>query len=264
MFLFAVCLVLISKASNDSIDLVAGVENTLDECLAISEAVGEFLDVVDSQDDRRRSEGKDSDLAKGVTKKLGICSSILKSVDSFRNEYTIHQFGNTAIRSSEKAFINKLLNGVSKRMGEVLYVASRDGDAATKFHSVCDNKGPTVVIVETTSGAVFGGYTDVSWASSSTYKTSSTAFLFRLRPSMKHYVIKQGNVGNAVYHRSSYGPTFGGGHDFNIRDAALSNLNSYTNGGHTYTFPTYPSYELTDGNKNFMVKDYVVAKAIAL
>ena len=46
----------------------------------------------------------------------------------------------------------------------LLFRASRDGFAASVFHSKCDNKGPTVTVVE--SGAnIFGGFTEKSWIS---------------------------------------------------------------------------------------------------
>ena len=45
---------------------------------------------------------------------------------------------------------------------KLLYRASRDGWAASNFHSCCDSKGPTVTVVKT-GNYIFGGYTDQSW-----------------------------------------------------------------------------------------------------
>ena len=44
---------------------------------------------------------------------------------------------------------------------------------------------------------------------------------------------------------SSYGPTFGGGHDINIKSDASSNSNSYSNLGYTYSPPSGYSYQST-------------------
>lgn len=45
-----------------------------------------------------------------------------------------------------------------------LYLASADGKTAKDFHRCCDNKGPTLLVIE--SGKyVFGGYTSKSWFS---------------------------------------------------------------------------------------------------
>ena len=44
----------------------------------------------------------------------------------------------------------------------LLFQASRDGFAASAFHSKCDKKGPTVTVVK--SGAnIFGGFTEKPW-----------------------------------------------------------------------------------------------------
>ena len=44
----------------------------------------------------------------------------------------------------------------------LLFLASRDGFAASAFHSKCNNKGPTVTVVK--SGAnIFGGFTEKPW-----------------------------------------------------------------------------------------------------
>ena len=46
---------------------------------------------------------------------------------------------------------------------KLLYRASRNGWAASNFHSCCDNKGPTVTVVRSSNGYVFGGYTEQPW-----------------------------------------------------------------------------------------------------
>ena len=40
--------------------------------------------------------------------------------------------------------------------------AKEDGWAASTFHGNCDDKGPTVTIIQVGS-FIFGGYSDVSW-----------------------------------------------------------------------------------------------------
>lgn len=265
MLLFALFLFSISKASNPSDHaLVAAVEDTLEECTNILQSVRDFLAEVRDDDVRRRAEVEGDKLSKQVENKLGACRIIANAATFFRTKYLRSNFGEINLKKSEWKYVNSLLKPVSKKMGDVLYVASRDGDAASRFHSACDNQGPTVVIVETTTGAVFGGYTDISWTKSTGYKPSTNSFLFRLQPSMKQYKIQSAKTAKAVYHHANYGPTFGEGHDFYIKDFPFSNKLSYTKGGNTYIFPKYPSYELTNGTNFFQVKDYLVFKAISL
>lgn len=274
MLSYFVCLVVVlvgSQTKNvDDADIVSHVEGLLGECSLVVGAVKDFVHVYEEDEDRRRD--GESSISSGVKDKLKTCEAIVGAVDSFRDEYkpfgsvsSTHEeltTGYINLRLSELDFIEELLNSTSKKMGDVLYVASRDGDAASNFHGACDGKGPTIVLVESTTGAIFGGYSDVSWGHSNGYHKSTNTFLFRIRPVMTKYPLTSGKEGYALYRHSSYGPVFGGGHDLSIASNARSNIVSYSNGGHSYIFPSYPNYQLADGEKNFRVKDYVVITAV--
>jgi len=262
---FAFCLFFIlglSKGNGITDDaLVKGIEKTLDECTDIVEAVGDFLHLLEEDDSRRRV-GKNDSLAVGVTKKLKTCAAIIDAVDTFReSNFFPWKAGHIELRWSEVGFITQELKQVSKKLGETIYVASKDGQASSNFHSACDGKGPTLVIVQTTTGNIFGGYTSTSWANNGSWGKAEQAFLFRLRPGMRHYSIKKGREAYAMYRHSSYGPTFGRAHDLYIVNNALGSTSSYTQGGYDYEFQGYPNYQLNDGVKNFQVLDYVVVKA---
>ena len=45
----------------------------------------------------------------------------------------------------------------------LLYRASEHGYTAKSFHNYCDDKGPTLVIIKSSRGWIFGGYTTQSW-----------------------------------------------------------------------------------------------------
>ena len=51
-------------------------------------------------------------------------------------------------------------------------------------------------------------------------------------------LIQYQNQQNAMYRCSSYGPTFGVGHDIKISHDAVNNQHSYTECGQTYKNPT--------------------------
>ena len=46
---------------------------------------------------------------------------------------------------------------------KLLYRASEHEYTAKSFHECCDDKGPTLVIIKSSNGCVFGGYTTQSW-----------------------------------------------------------------------------------------------------
>lgn len=148
---------------------------------------------------------------------------------------------------------------------KLLYRASRDGWDTEDFHDKCDGKGATVVLVKSEGGYVFGGYTDVSWASSGGEKYSSESFLFSLKchaglPAVK-MGIKAGYESSATYLSPDYGLTFGSGYDLCIGSNANTNTNdrTYCYVGSTYHFPhgtTDPNF--FTGSETFRVAEYEV------
>ncbi|KAL9985228.1 hypothetical protein ACROYT_G007605 [Oculina patagonica] len=119
--------------------------------------------------------------------------------------------------------------------------AKTEGSAASTFHSNCDGKGPTVLIIKY-GDYLFGGYTDVSWHSRCSYSSASKAFLFSLYNAKGYNPVKltqYRNQQSAMYGCSTYGPTLGAGlgHDIYIEDNALNNRASYTKCGATYSIP---------------------------
>ena len=98
----------------------------------------------------------------------------------------------------------------------LLYRGTRDGMESNHFHSKCDNKGPTLTIIETTSGIIMGGYSNTHWSCSGSHQKANKAFLYVLTgiddgdisPPYK-LILKNANDTSAVYHNSTYGPIFG-------------------------------------------------------
>jgi hypothetical protein len=118
------------------------------------------------------------------------------------------------------------------------YKATRDGTSwfsasagAAAFHGRCDNRGRTFFVTRTSTGRLFGGFTNLSWGAACGYRKDLTAFLFSLTNSYKHAQTgAYSGSGLSIYDCSSYGPTFGGGNDFStdLKDTAYANL------GYTY------------------------------
>ncbi|CAH3166191.1 unnamed protein product [Porites lobata] len=84
------------------------------------------------------------------------------------------------------------------------------------------------------------------------YQYDSKAFLFSLvnKPGWAPVKLSQSGQSSSsrahsIFFRSTYGPTFGGGHDINIKNYASSNSNSYSELGYTYSPPSGYSYGST-------------------
>lgn len=262
MFQFLIYLFLIVSAQKyDDKALLKDLKITLDECSDIAEAVGDFLSVFETKKTRRRA----SDLGKMVVKRLKTCADILGTVTSFRNKhFPPLKRGLIELRLHEVRFLSDILKNANAKVGKTLYVATRDGVGHDEFHKRCDNQGPTILIVQSTNGAVFGAYTDVTWGGNKYWTYSKKTFLFRLRPVMAKYNVKSGQEKYAVYLATTYCPTFGRGFDLHITCGGFTSKSSSTKGGNTYNFPTNPNHALSDGSHHFVFKDWVVMKALTL
>lgn len=102
----------------------------------------------------------------------------------------------------------------------------------------------------------FGGFTTIKWDQSSSYKVDTCSFIFSLDNSEIYYP-KNPNNQSAIYCNSSYGPTFGNGHDFNISNQCKSNTSSYDNTGN-YHYDTKGKKFALAGEYNYKVLDYEV------
>jgi len=148
---------------------------------------------------------------------------------------------------------------------ELLYRGSRDGFDASSFHTNCDNKGPTVTVIKSTEGFVFGGFTDKSWSSAggwNLYHRSSKAFLFALKSHSRigptKMRVKTNEVEDAVLHTRSSGPCFGRGPDLQICNNSNANVSSCLNIGSTYSLPAGQTKNFITGNENFQVEEIEV------
>jgi len=252
MLLKVACVFLITKVSSlDHDDLVADVENTLNECLGIVADVGWYLAEVNLlQEVNRRAEDENDNDATDV--KLGACVSLLKAVDTYRENHSRLELFQDFLRLEERSYLLELLKPLSKKIGDILYVASRDGDQITDFSTACGNQSATLIIVESTNGTVFGGYTDVDWSTMSEWLTSNTAFLFRLRPSFGQFAINTPQYANGIVESNL---RFGNDALY-IQGNFLSFPTNYVSNSHY----DVDGYELNNGERRFIVKEFIALK----
>ena len=132
----------------------------------------------------------------------------------------------------------------------LLFRASKDGYKPKEFHRLCDNKGPTIIFIETTKGYKFGGYTELDWDTSDSYKTDDSTFLFSLNNRTKY---TRRNKMCSIYCRKDLAPSFGGDGDPDIfcmgscKEGSLCTSN-------TFATPE----ELNNGETTFDVKEMEV------
>ena len=138
----------------------------------------------------------------------------------------------------------------------LLYKATADSDKASVFHNKCDSAENTLVLVKSSNGKRFGGYTSCSWEGDSIEKKDENAFVFSL-DKMKIYNIIPGEDAIGCYPK--FGPVFLGC-QIRIYDRF------FEKGGTTFekgaNYDTEEDYELSGGLKSFQVKDIEVYSVI--
>ena len=119
---------------------------------------------------------------------------------------------------------------------KLLYRGTRDGFSGSVFHSLCDNKGPTITLMKSKKGKVFGGFTRESWESpsgSGKWKQDEQAFLFSVELQKTYKVF---SVANAIFCSTVKCPSFGGNalciikDPLNADEGGISQQNGYNDG----------------------------------
>jgi len=254
MLQLVLLLFFISRAeTSEDNALVVNVDNTVRDCFAFVHHTGDFVSLFEtpSDDVRRRS------LAVEVKAKQNACLGILAAANTLLFFMpTPPRQGRITLSFDDILFLSKELK--NSRIGKTLYVASEDGDSSNKFHQACDDKGPTLVIIETMDGDVFGGYADVSWTSRGYWEKSFNAFIFQLRFSKKRnhikmrYDIRKGREFGAMKHSDSIGPGFG--YVINIATSKRGTEYSFNKNSYFYEVPG----EYFNGMKKYRINDVIV------
>ena len=85
-----------------------------------------------------------------------------------------------------KKMLKNWINPNKKIETQLLYRLSIDGDQISKFHELCDNKGPTLTIFKIDDGNIGGIYTPLSWDNHSGWKNDMETFIFNLSNNKKY------------------------------------------------------------------------------
>ena len=136
----------------------------------------------------------------------------------------------------------------------LIFKKTRDGDTADIFHKFCDNKGKTLIMIETTKGRKFGGFTNENWDESGDWKYKNYndfVFSIDLNKIYKHKGGTYSTIGD-----KGYGPVFGNGRpsycDILFQGNTLNIGYTTTNG------PYNSNKELNFGEEKYETKEIEV------
>eukprot|EP01059_Diplonema_ambulator_P006703 TRINITY_DN16318_c0_g1_i1.p1 TRINITY_DN16318_c0_g1~~TRINITY_DN16318_c0_g1_i1.p1 ORF type:complete len:402 (+),score=77.56 TRINITY_DN16318_c0_g1_i1:32-1207(+) len=147
----------------------------------------------------------------------------------------------------ERRVVERLLPKEFLKATLVYSKARKDKRVAETFHDSVGDRQHTLVLIRTTLGDAFGGYTGpTSWSSGgkpSYYCESPTAFLFTCPTDEPILVpIKPTKTKFAIVGARHYGPTFGGGHDLYVDKKLKSGV---CRGMHSYRGSLLPEGRVT-------------------
>ncbi len=89
----------------------------------------------------------------------GIREKILMYIPNNPSEYLINSH---LVNKDNDNYFREWLGNESK--WELIYRASEHAYTGKSFHELCNDKGPTLIVIKSTGGCIFGGFTTQSWS----------------------------------------------------------------------------------------------------
>ena len=150
--------------------------------------------------------------------------------------------------AEEEIFVKKnLKEKVAKKIKNMIYGATKDGDKANDFHKKCDNKGPLLYMIRTKNDIVFGIYVSKPICSDGITRNDSTQMV--ICPYKNFSILSLD--GNSTYHcNPNSGALF---HCMKINTPFLSSTCYDIYSCDNFKLPCYPS-----GNSTYQIKELEV------
>jgi len=181
------------------------IEENINEINKINDSISKNNDLGDTKVIFYPLEGDDSQL-----------NILIKDINIFGNVcITGELFTNSSIINKDINKINLLIKWLKEKIktevisSELIFRMSKDGDKSEDFHKFCDNQGPTLVIIQTTSNKIFGGFTPLNWKSTEEKPIDKNyqTFIFSLDLNKKYDQVKINS--QAIKCSKEFGPNFG-------------------------------------------------------
>lgn len=156
---------------------------------------------------------------------------------------------------------------------KLIYRATKNGFAGPKFHFICDNKGPSLTVLKSQNGFIFGGYTSVKQYNPPNinphFERDPEAFLFQLHPHKtkherlpgKEKCVARGKQRICVFGRTLLDEE---NSDLEVIDECNTHNHSWANLGHCFALPASMTHGSEDarcylaGTPTFKVTEFEV------
>ena len=205
----------------------------------------------EEQNEITRLENKINNLAERII----YLENKIEKLESEKNKVNLYGTTGKILKSEEdfKQLFSFISNG-NERQFRLLYSPTFDTNTKEDFHKYCDNKGSTIVLVETSNGRRFGGFTSLSWKSNDQWVNDPCACIFSFDNHKKYKCL---STEYSYYGGPGYGPHFGAG----------DQLGFYNNGSSTGFLDTIhtansnsKTYDITSIEEITLTKTYIMNK----
>jgi len=188
-----------------------------------------------------------------LTERIISLENKIEKMESKKNNF----YGLTGKILNTEEDIKDLFSFISngrERQFKLLYSPTFSNNNKSDFHSNCDNKGSTIILVEASNGRRFGAFTSLSWKSNDKWVNDPCSCIFSFDNHKKYKLLLPQY---AYFGGSGYGPHFG----------ANDQLGFYNNGGgegfldtiHTPNFGT-KTYDIPSIEEITLTSTYVMNK----
>ena len=131
------------------------------------------------EDLEKRMQNLESKIGDG--KNIGIVSSLDENDDGEK------VFNSNIIKNKEEKIIKSWFN-TKILSAELIYDTTTDGDTINDFKKKCFGQFPTLIIIRTDMGFMFGGYATTAWKENGPL-SDYNSFVFSFNPDKKYNVI---------------------------------------------------------------------------
>lgn len=109
----------------------------------------------------------------------------------------------------EEISIKNWINNLNKPIYfKLLFRMTRDGTTALNFHLNCDNKGKTLILIETNDDLRIGAYTSLQWNMDGIKKYGENIWLFTFQKDLYRIPLMTPNKTGSIICDMNNGPSF--------------------------------------------------------
>ena len=160
----------------------------------------------------------------------------------------------------EIAELFSFISNGRERQFRLLYSPTFEANKKEDFHKNCDNKGSTIILVETTNGRRFGAFASLSWKSNNQWVNDPFACIFSFDNHKKYKLLIPEY---AYYGGPGYGPHFGLGDQLgfynNGKDGKDVNSMGFLDTIHNLNFKS-KTYDIQSIDEITLSNNYIINK----